>query len=41
LTGLAGWPVGPECAKIRKMIDGLIRYLKQHQNHNRQTGLTG
>jgi four helix bundle protein len=27
----------PHCAKIRKMIDGLIRYLKQHENHNRQT----
>ncbi len=31
----------PHCARIRKMIDGLIRYLKQHQapsQRNRQTG---
>ena len=28
------------CAKVRKMIDGLVRYLKENKR-NRQTGITG
>jgi four helix bundle protein len=29
------------CTKIRKIIDGLIRYLKNYQTANRPTGSTG